>query len=721
MDSTPDVNRLDELQTDEPRELRDVRAKLEATTARYISLYDFAPVGYATLDAKGIVHELNVTLCKIIGVERSRAIRKRLDDLVRIEPADALAAHLLRCALRDDETVGELRLRPQTGDVLDVQISTIPVHGEPEIEFRTTFTDITRRKTAEQRLHEITDVESRLRLRYETLDELGVVLGKTLANANMTVEDLHLPIFDLVRRIADADAVALAHCRPDGAPTRVIVSNVGSFSNVPPAILTEAVLEGRTVRKQATLSDVAIELLAIPIAVGERRLGVLCVGSHRPLDAEAQRTLEMIAERTGIALEIARLTTLEQRERSRLGVLARTGKILAVSLDRDRIFHALVDVAIPWFADFCGILSCGRDGLSPVCAVHAEERRRALLSEVFASLRLSRDDPSVLCRAWREERTLIVDRPELHSDDSLALLARHLEPQSMMVVPIPTLRGGTDAIMMFGYAGSRRRYEEDDLPYAVEIAQRAGAALEQASSGIAIRGREDLLAAVSHDLRSPLSAVQLGAGVLATDPGATPDIVRRAESIMRASERMAHLIGDLLDAATIEAGTFTVDPGSASVASLVDELMQAIEPLAAAKSIALACAIDPGLPTLPCDPQRLVRALLNIVDNAVKFAPDGGHVTIAAVRVDANVCFQIANDGAGIAREKIPSLFDRYWRDPESKHRGIGLGLYIAKGIIDAHGGTIRVESGKQGTKFFVTVPAITGNGTPSSEEESAP
>lgn len=235
---------------------------------------------------------------------------------------------------------------------------------------------------------------------------------------------------------------------------------------------------------------------------------------------------------------------------------------------------------------------------------------------------------------------------------------------------------------------------------------------EQAANGRAQRAsqqREDLLAIVSHDLRSPLQAIALGAQLLRRKDGelAPEDGARALASIERAAARMKHLIADLLDAASIGQGRLAVTPESCGLAELVQEAADLAAPIAASKSLAFHVEC-PGEPTaVVVDRGRILQVLSNLLDNAMKFTPEGGEVRLEVAEVPDGVLFTVRDTGQGIEREHLPRLFDRYWQAGPSDGRGVGLGLFITKGIVEAHRGRLWVDSAvAQGSAFRFVLPA---------------
>ena len=224
----------------------------------------------------------------------------------------------------------------------------------------------------------------------------------------------------------------------------------------------------------------------------------------------------------------------------------------------------------------------------------------------------------------------------------------------------------------------------------------------------AVRARDELLAVVSHDLRGPLSAVLLHAEVMLRLTGAgdkSADALHgNAERIRRSAAHMKALTDDLLDLASIEAHRFTLRLRSVESRELVEDALLAASPLAEAKRITLAVELI-DVPRLEADPERIFRVLSNLLGNAIKFTPEGGAVTIRAERRGDDLSIAVADTGPGIAADQLPHVFERYWKVQSTSQPGAGLGLYIASGIVEAHGGKLWAESSAGGATFTFILP----------------
>ncbi len=215
---------------------------------------------------------------------------------------------------------------------------------------------------------------------------------------------------------------------------------------------------------------------------------------------------------------------------------------------------------------------------------------------------------------------------------------------------------------------------------------------------------DDVLAIVSHDLRTHLNSIMLHARMLERLVP-TNDALDRIRSIRCAASRMNALVGDLLQAAAIEAGGLSIRSTAQDVASLATEAAASIAPLAEERAIDLELACGDGLPRVPCDGARILQVLSNLLGNAVKFTRQGGHVRLGVEPIDGGVLLSVADDGPGIDEADRPRIFDRYWKG-RADGLGTGLGLHIAKSIVDAHGGRLWVESEiGRGSTFHVALP----------------
>jgi signal transduction histidine kinase len=220
----------------------------------------------------------------------------------------------------------------------------------------------------------------------------------------------------------------------------------------------------------------------------------------------------------------------------------------------------------------------------------------------------------------------------------------------------------------------------------------------------AIGARDELMGIVAHDLRNPLGAIAMKAALMRR--GADPARVRQqAESIENVAMRMEYLIKTMLDVTTLEAGRFAVSVTRCAVADLLRETADLFGVLAASKEVHFEQSANEPRLMLLVDRERVLQVLSNLIGNALKFTPPGGDVILSIERQGGMVRFQVRDTGPGINADNLARVFERFWTETPGK-KGTGLGLFIAKGIVEAHGGRIWVESELgHGTRFFFTLP----------------
>jgi signal transduction histidine kinase len=216
------------------------------------------------------------------------------------------------------------------------------------------------------------------------------------------------------------------------------------------------------------------------------------------------------------------------------------------------------------------------------------------------------------------------------------------------------------------------------------------------------------MAVVSHDLRNYLSSISMSAQMLSRiiPAGEGRTGRKQVEAIGRAATRMNQLIEGLRDATMIESGHFAIEARTEDVTALVDEAVKLLEPQTQGRSLQLKVQLEDSPSPVHCDRERVLQVITNLVGNAIKFTKDGGAIRIAEKTDGAVVCFSVSDTGSGIPDLAVPHVFDRYWKGGDGNRKGTGLGLFIAKGIVEAHRGRIWVESTVGlGSTFYFTLP----------------
>lgn len=226
----------------------------------------------------------------------------------------------------------------------------------------------------------------------------------------------------------------------------------------------------------------------------------------------------------------------------------------------------------------------------------------------------------------------------------------------------------------------------------------------------ASRLKDEFLATVSHELRTPLTSILGWAYMLRTGQFAGGDSAKALETIERNARAQSQLIDDLLDVSRIVTGKLRLDVRAVDPNSFIEAAIEAVRPAAEAKGIRVQKIMDTGVVSVSGDPIRLQQVVWNLLSNAIKFTPKGGRVQIRLERVNSHIEITVSDNGAGIAPEFLPHVFDRFRQADGSttrRHGGMGLGLAIVRHLVELHGGTVHAESpGKgQGSTFRVLLP----------------
>jgi PAS domain S-box-containing protein len=414
----------------------------------------------------------------------------------------------------------------------------------------------------------------------------------------------------------------------------------------------------------------------------------------------------------GSMMDISERTRSEASNRLLAGVSA----LLVSSRDLEGVLPAVARAVIPLLADYCLIDQLADEKLFRAAESHIAPDQEALLKDrVPRSLRsFGETDP--MAKVLRDRVPRMV--PDMAggllepsaTDIELRNGSEVLGTHSLMIIPL-VVREEVLGVLTLGSTTSTQPYGPLDLLVAQDLGSRIALALENAhlykAAQQATRDREQLLGVVSHDLRNPLNTIKLSADLLRESNGE-----RRSgnsqwlDMIGRSADEMTYMIEDLLDLSSMDAGGFTVDAADHEVESILNDLCDSFRPLAAHRSITFRCDPGPGHLTAWMDLHRIRRVFSNLLGNALKFTPEGGTITLRAEGPEEEeICFSVSDTGPGIATDQLPHVFDRYWQARKGDRRGAGLGLSIARGIVEAHGGRLWVESTPgEGATFFFTL-----------------
>jgi signal transduction histidine kinase len=396
--------------------------------------------------------------------------------------------------------------------------------------------------------------------------------------------------------------------------------------------------------------------------------------------------------------------------------LSEVSRTLGQSIDYEATLRAVARLAVPELCDWCVVDIIRDDGtVARVAIEHRDPLRRHLaerLRDRFPPMIDAPLGPGHVLRTHRldyQSRVPLAFVEAMSTEPERLQLLRDLGLSSYICAPLKA-RGHTfGAISLFMDTG--RHFGADDCAVAEDLTHRAALAIDNArlykQAQLALRARDEMLAVVSHDLRTMLSTISMAAAVqIATAPNTEEGRRTRqhGEVFQRTSARMARLVSDLTDLVEIETGRFTIMRRPQDSGALVLEAIEAFRPAAAACGAALHADIPGHVPRIACDRDRIVQVLSNLISNAMKAgAPT---ITLGLTASTAEIVFVVSDTGPGIPQDDVPHMFDRYWRGQTARYRGTGLGLAIAKGIIEAHGGRIWITSTiGRGTTVSFTLP----------------
>ncbi len=335
-------------------------------------------------------------------------------------------------------------------------------------------------------------------------------------------------------------------------------------------------------------------------------------------------------------------------------------------------------------------------------------------------------------------RSILLIVPAERRDEEAMILSRlcrgerieHFETQriskggeiidvSVTVSPIRDSRGKiVGASKVARDIRERRRIEEaqqqlmESERYAREEAQRANLL------------KDEFLSVLSHELRTPLSAIQAWGHLLASGRARPEEMRQAGEVIVRNTQVQRRVIDDLLDIGRIVSGRLRVEMEPVDPVQIANAVLDTIRPAALARKIRIAAAIDPGVSTVRADPARLQQVLWNLLSNSVKFTPEGGVVELTIDRSQGQLRFSVADNGKGIGADFLPRVFERFAQGDASRsrqHGGLGLGLAIAKQLVELQGGTITAASPGEGLGATFTVTLPLSEVTANSREARAP
>jgi PAS domain S-box-containing protein len=641
---------------------------------------DDAPVGTALVSLDGHFVRVNRAFCDVVGHDAAELAHLTFRDITHPEDRDidrASAEQLARGEIPRYQI--EKRYIRKDGTLVDIMFSAslLRVPAGAPVYYVAQIQDITERKRVEKELRD--------------------------ANAFLDAIVENVPLMLFIKESESLRFVRVNRAGEDllGWP-REALTGKNDFDFWP-----REQAEFFVGKDRETLNTGRVDIDQEPIQTRHHGVRVLYTKKVPILDPSGTPLYLL-----GISEDITERRRIEQERR----LLAEVSVALSASLDYEQTLATVTELAVGSVADWCAVDVLEEHGHMRRVKVASADPANAALCAVLERLPANRDLPHFARTVLEGRRAFVVEhvRPEF-----LASVAQGPEHERALratgvtsAIGVPLLiRGEALGVLLFGSSNPDRTYGQDDLRWAEPLADRAAVAIENArlyrASVEATQRRDEVLGVVAHDLRNPVSTILMQTSAL---DRARPEFERRSrkpiEVIHRAATRMNQLIQDLLDVSLIETGQLPIQRARLSGGDLVVEAVEAQKMLATSSSVELRLDVAKDVGEIWGEHDRLVQVFENLIGNAVKFTAAGGWITVGAASNDQEVVFWVADSGSGIEPGNLPRVFDRFFQATRGDRRGAGLGLPIAKGIVEAHGGQIWVESTLgQGTTFFFSIP----------------
>lgn len=490
------------------------------------------------------------------------------------------------------------------------------------------------------------------------------------------------------------------------------------------------VLLGGTPRMSEIEQASAILPLLAAAFRGERETQI--AEGHAAAAREAAAQARLLAESLDIARRDLQRALDEAREaRARAAFLAEASALFSASLDVDAILASVTRMVVPRFAHLClATLSNEAQTAQRVALAYVAPQRSDQVLQL--SLHRSINDDAgggLLGQHILEARTdlqfsealfKLVAHEEQHSG-----AIHHLDLASTMGAPL-LARGKVIGSLWFGSSSSRRPFDTRDQEHSQDLAQRAALAIDNArlyqEAKQAIEVRDEFLSIAAHELKTPVTSLvgytQVMQRRAARENKVSERDQRGLQVIASQAERLSRLINSLLDISSIQSGHFTLSCSQIDLCTVIRNLVDDVRPLLDTHELEFNCPNAPVF--IYGDALRLELALQNLIQNAVKYSPDGGAISLTVERRATDVAIRIRDQGIGIAQSDLPGLFQRFFRATSvanSNISGIGIGLFVVREIVSRHGGQVEVSSVEgAGSTFVIHLPLVNSSVPTSSD-----
>jgi signal transduction histidine kinase len=462
----------------------------------------------------------------------------------------------------------------------------------------------------------------------------------------------------------------------------------------------------------------------VPILARGEPLGVISFmmsDGRRTYGHDDLVVAQELAHRAALAVDNARLFRETRAREETTTFLAAASAILGSSLDYQTTLRSVANIVVPRFADWCAVDIVGRDGkIAQLAVAHVDPAKVTLAREYNRRWPPDHNAPSGVGNVIRSGKSeLYAEIPDAMlvastRDAEHLRVARELGLRSALVVPLPA-RGRTLGALTLVWAESARRYDQVDVALMEELGRRAGAAVDNAllydEAQRAVQLRDDFISIASHELKTPLTTLQLQVGAIQRgferDAAAqSPDkLAPKIALVDRQVDRLGTLVNALLDVSRATAGRLQLTLEPIDVAQLIRDVVGRLAPDLTSARCAVTLQLEPDL-VGQLDRLRLDQIVTNFIANAIKYGA-GRPIDIAAARRGGDVVISVTDHGIGLDEQDHERVFDRFTRAVAAESfAGLGLGLWIVRVYVEAMGGTVRVQSRLgEGATFAAALP----------------
>jgi len=502
----------------------------------------------------------------------------------------------------------------------------------------------------------------------------------------------------------------------DGFETASLIRKRKKSAHTPVIFLTALADEMHT---EMGYSLGAVDYILTPVVPDVLRTKVRVFVDLFRMTRQAKRQAD---ERVGLAREQAARAAAEEASK-RSTFLAGASKVLASSLDRPAIMHGLLRLSVPLLCDLSCVQLFDLNGGPGCTTLGWLDKATGLCTRELAEEKLC---PSLAEAVQRVRATSQAELlTNLKEDAAAAPVNRTKEKASArpdfkltsaMVLPL-VARGSVIGAMTFAMGPSGRPHSDIDTSLVDDLAGRAAIALDNARLYHDIqesdRQKNDFLAMLAHELRNPLAPIRNASQIIRQAGSADPDVRAAEDLIDRQVEHLARLVDDLLDSSRIIRGRIQLQEEAVDAVVVVARAVEVTKPLLDSKRQELTVNVPAvGDLWVKGDPVRLAQVLTNLLNNAAKFTPERGHVSVAAERQGEHVLFRVRDTGIGIPPEMLAKIFDLFAQVDRSLARsqgGLGIGLTLVKHLVELHHGAVRAFSvgPDRGSEFVVRLPIL--------------